>query len=777
MSVISRAVGPAIRPAQGEDRRLLRILAAVGTITTLYVVWQVSRWPPGDPELFSDLSFVPVCVVAIWGCWSASRRCGPGRLRSAWRLIAFAVASYLLGDLTWMGYALAGDRPWPSAADGFYLLFYPLMLAGVLRFPAAPRSRGEWTRLVLDLAVMALAGTTVVMYLVLGPTLAQSGSNVFTSAIAAAYPVGDLVLLVGLASMVLRGDASNARVLRVIGAGLLFFVAADLWFGYISLHGTYHAGDAVDTLWMAAIGMLAIGGAAERRGNDSELPTAPRRLRAASWAPYSAVLVAFAMLILSERDEPLLPDLIMVLAVALLAAMVSIRQILASRDLVRTQAELSYQSLHDALTGLPNRVLLIDRAERMLARARRNGTTVAAFYIDIDGFKHINDSFGHAAGDELLQAFTGRVNRVVRESDTFARLGGDEFVVLADDFSSDSGPEIMADRLRAVVALPIELAEGNGRSVWVTASIGVAVAQQETAEDLLRHADFALYRAKEEGKNRSVMFESDLQTRFQDRFTLEMDLGDALDGEELFLLYQPIFDLRTERATGVEALVRWRHPTRGVVPPVAFIPLAEETGLITRIGRWVLRTACEQVVAWRGIGLDLDVSVNVSARQLDQRAFVQEVADVLADTGLEPGRLTLEITESTLMGDPDAATDRLKELKDLGVKIAIDDFGTGYSSLAYLSRFPIDSLKIDRSFVAGMASSTETQALIGMLINLGKTLGLRTIGEGVEEQDQLRHLQDEQCDSAQGYLFARPLDPDAISQLLAEGKSASASVW
>jgi diguanylate cyclase (GGDEF)-like protein len=431
-----------------------------------------------------------------------------------------------------------------------------------------------------------------------------------------------------------------------------------------------------------------------------------------------------------------------------------------------TQGRLSYDSLHDALTGLPNRALVIDRAEQMLARARRSGPPVAALYIDIDGFKHINDSFGHGAGDELLRVVGARLAQLVRAGDTVGRLGGDEFVLLLQDLTYDAGPELVAERVCEVLGQPIDLHGTKGRSLLVSASIGVALGQRGSADHLLRDADLALYEAKGSGKNRWVVFESAMQTAAQDRLELEMDLREALDANQFFLLYQPTFDLQSETITGFEALIRWRHPVRGIVPPDAFIPLAEHTGLIVPIGRWVLRTACEQAAEWHRRGCKLGMSINVSARQLEQPELVQDVADTLAATGIDPTTLTVEITESALMRYPEAAARRLAALKAVGVRIAIDDFGTGYSALAYLRQFPVDALKIDRSFVSAIAASTESKALVHTLVQLGKALGLETVGEGIEERDQLLHLQRERCDSGQGFLFARPLEVEAVEAVL-----------
>jgi diguanylate cyclase (GGDEF)-like protein len=438
--------------------------------------------------------------------------------------------------------------------------------------------------------------------------------------------------------------------------------------------------------------------------------------------------------------------------------------------------ELRHQALHDALTGLPNRVLAIDRAEQMLARARRVHGPVAALYVDIDGFKHVNDTFGHAAGDELLKIVAGRLSSVVREGDTAARLGGDEFVVLVEGSTLDAGPELVAERLLEVLRQPYDMNGKVGRELSLTASIGIAFGVRDGADELLRDADLALYAAKAAGRNCNVLFHAGMQTTAQNRMTLELDLAEALDRGEFFLLYQPTFDLQSERVIGVEALIRWRHPERGLILPVDFIPIAEETGLIVPIGHWVLREACRQAAEWRERGHRIGMAVNVSGRQLDHGELVDEVRDALEQSGLAPQTLTLEITETTLMRDAEATASHLRELKRLGVRIAIDDFGTGYSSLAYLRQFPVDALKIDRSFIGSIATSSESAALIHTLVQLGKTLQIETLGEGIEDQAQLKTLQREHCDHGQGFLFSRPLDVGSIETFLnASGSSPQGS--
>ena len=430
---------------------------------------------------------------------------------------------------------------------------------------------------------------------------------------------------------------------------------------------------------------------------------------------------------------------------------------LADEELDRRQEELAFMATHDALTGLPNRALVVDRLEQMLLRARRSRTPVAALFIDLDNFKNINDTLGHGAGDELLRAVAARLDGVVRDVDALGRLGGDEFVIVAAEMSLIAGPELVAERMLDAFKEPFKLGEEQ-ISVTVTASIGIACGERGAANDLLRDADIAMYRAKWAGRNQYVVFECGMADAVQSRMELEMGLRVALEKDEFFLAFQPTFNLTDMSPSGLEALIRWNSPTRGVVQPDAFIPLLEETGLIIDVGRWVLETACAQAASWRERGYPVGIAVNVSARQLDSDEIVADVQRALADSGLDPSALTLEITETTLMRDAKDTVRRLTAIKGLGVRVAIDDFGTGYSSLSHLRQFPVDALKIDRSFITGLAHNLEGETLIHTLVQLGKALSIETIAEGIEQPNELSLLREEQCDGGQGFLFARPLD-------------------
>ncbi|MGA2037465.1 MAG: EAL domain-containing protein, partial [Acidimicrobiales bacterium] len=388
--------------------------------------------------------------------------------------------------------------------------------------------------------------------------------------------------------------------------------------------------------------------------------------------------------------------------------------------------ELEHQARHDSLTGLPNRAMIYERAEYAMARARGGGPGVVLLVVDLDGFKDLNDAFGHDVGDELLQAVADRLSKMLGATCTVGHTGGDEFVVLTDGGPIDD-PERLARAVLDALTMPYRVKGATGASLSMTASIGVATGLRTSASHLLRDADIALYEAKAAGKNRFVVFRPEMHTAVVDRFDLENELRIAVRRGQFFLVYQPIFDLQGMRMEGVEALLRWKHPARGIVPPMEFIPTLESSGMIVEVGRWVLTEACRQTRLWHDAGYAVSISVNVSTRQFETGDLVRDVRSAVNRSGLDPHFLVIEITESVLMRDPTAIADRLRELKQVGVRIAIDDFGTGYSSLAYIRQFPVDILKIDRSFVSDMMDSNEGEALVHTLVQLGKALALVTV--------------------------------------------------
>jgi diguanylate cyclase (GGDEF)-like protein/PAS domain S-box-containing protein len=433
----------------------------------------------------------------------------------------------------------------------------------------------------------------------------------------------------------------------------------------------------------------------------------------------------------------------------------------------RAQERLAHQALHDPLTELPNRALFLDRLALGLARLRRRHSSLAVLFADLDRFKLVNDSLGHDAGDQLLVAVAGRLREVLRPGDTLARFGGDEFAVLCEDVAQNDVVPI-ADRILECLAGPLHLANGE---VFVTMSLGIALATSpdEQPEALLRDADAAMYLAKDRGRARHELFDEAMRDRSMERLALESALRRAIDRDELVAFYQPIVALADGAITSAEALVRWQHPERGLLEPAEFVPLAEESGLIVAIDRWVLERACHQAGRWQHDGSAVTVGLNLSARQLTRPGLIDTVRQALDDGGADPHHLWVEITESVLMEDADLAGTVLGRLRALGVRVCVDDFGTGYSSLSYLTRFPVDALKIDRSFVSGLTSNAGDAAVVEAVVGMAHSLGLAVVAEGVETADQVARLRDLGCDAAQGYWFARPGPADDVSELLRAG--------
>ncbi len=430
--------------------------------------------------------------------------------------------------------------------------------------------------------------------------------------------------------------------------------------------------------------------------------------------------------------------------------------------------ELREAAVHDALTDLPNRKLLVDRLELALARQLRTGRDVALLFLDLDRFKLLNDSRGHAIGDQVLVTVAERLRQVVRPSDTVARFGGDEFVVVCEDVDGVGDATGLGERIARALDTPFTV---EGGEVFLSASVGISMAGPgSSAEELLRDADSAMYRAKEQGRSRIEFFDEGMRTEAGVRLEVQNALHRAVERDELRLLYQPVIDLPTGRMTGVEALLRWAHPDQGILPPALFVPMAEELGLIVPIGTWVFAEAARQWVEWQRANPrtpPLTLAVNLSTRQLRDPGVVDAFRRIIEETGIEPTSVCLELTETVLMEDPFLYLQPLRDLKALGLRLALDDFGTGHASLSYLKRFPFDVLKIDRSFVRGLGRDAADRAIVRGVIDMAHALGLSVVAEGIEDREHLVELRALGCDLAQGYHFARPLPPEAISALLA----------
>jgi diguanylate cyclase (GGDEF)-like protein/PAS domain S-box-containing protein len=868
-----------------------RTVMLIAIFLLVYFAWQIFRWGGvANKHTIGDLAFWPVTVSAIALTWRAARRNHLNvKVRRGWRLISAGLLFYLVGIILQFVYeSVLHIRPYPSFADPCYLSFYPLVLSGIMQFPRVSAIRAVRNQRWLDAISLFIAATAVVWFVLLAPASLAPGQSALQVVFSIAYPFGDLVLIFGVTTFIVsRSGSFNGWPLLIFLSSLLVFISADLIYGRLSLENAYAGGDAVDTLWMVALGLLALSASEHTRHSTTE-PKVTRVRRKTEDFPlftYLAAAVSFVLMAANIIGEGLTTDgeilfvgaTIVVVFVRLHLSAVARRRLgnyyqsLVERaadyvvvlgadfvpryvsppllrlvglplntvvdetlmqrfvdegdialifaglersaaspgvtaqadirirdayggtrhvtgettnllgdpavegfvvvlhditDKVHLEDELRQQAFHDSLTGLPNRALIQDRLIHMLVAAKREGTSVAVLYIDLDDFKDVNDSLGHNAGDELLQAVAARFDAIVRGQDTIGRVGGDEFVLLVEVTGDPETPGLIAQRILDVMAEPFALSSSFGPPLNVGMSVGIAIGDDATSDELLRNADLALYRAKAKGKNCIVEFDQEMYQSVSDRVELENDLKQALSNREFFLVYQPVINLKTLTPFGVEALLRWQHPRRGVVSPLTFISILEERGLIVDAGRWVLHEACEQGARWQNESRLLTISVNASALQLMDPTFIDDISLALAHSHFDPSRLVIEITESTLMREPVKLAAALTEIKQLGVQIAIDDFGTGYSSLSYLRQFPIDVLKIDQSFVADMQRSKEAATVVRTLVHLASELGIETVAEGIEEPEQLAALRDEDCAFGQGYWFAKPMSPAAIGVFL-----------
>ena len=677
-------------------------------------------------------------------CWLAVR--GAGRQRTEVVLAALAVTAFALGNLYYvLAVALGVTLPYPSPADVGYLAFYPLMLAAL-----ATRVRrdlhGRVSSLWLDGALGAL-GAASVLAVVLHPVLQTAlGDGVSLATVTAlAYPLLDVLLVAVVAGIAAVRARRSGRHWVVLSVGLLVFAVSDVVYAIRVAEGSYVVGTPLDAGWAAGLSLIALGVVGGSRRHE-EAPAA--RAGGTVVVPGVATAAALAVLVAATRS-PQSGLAVGLAGVTLLAA--AVRTQLAFRQLV-SMAVLREQATTDDLTGMPNRRALYADVEARLAAA--GDRQQALLLLDLDRFKEVNDSLGHHVGDQLLVVVGERLVRRSRSGDLLARLGGDEFAVLLQDAGEQEATE-MASALRAALAEPFTL---EGIALQTTVSTGIAVYPQHGTDlhTLLRKADIAMYRAKAARDGHHVYSGSD-DADGAARLRTVQELGTAIAQGQLLLHYQPKADLSSGAVRGVEALVRWAHPTRGLLYPDAFLPLVEEAGLMRQLTHEVLVQALDQAHRWRRDGVDLTVAVNLSASSLMDARLPDQVLDLLAARGLPAHLLQLEITEEFLMADRDRARSVLARLRRSGIQIAVDDFGTGYSSLSYLRDLPVDELKLDRSFIAPMSTDARAAALVASTIGLAHSLGLRMVAEGVEDEagyDELRRLG---CDQAQGWYLSRPV--------------------
>jgi diguanylate cyclase (GGDEF)-like protein len=760
-------------------------------------------------------SFI-ACLLLGYAGWMTKAR--SNRLGVTFYILALAILLNTLGDVTWAilqdGFGLS---PFPSVADAFYLAYYPVFLIAILHLPALRPSHREAFLAFQDISIVLLASILFFWNFVLGPAIQASMQEPLAmQVLSLAYPVCDLVLLWAVILLIFRKPAAGRQVpLLVIGAAASLFLFTDWLYSYQSVLGIYASGGMLDIGWIGAYLLFALAGALQiasvrQAGAAPPMsPTNPSESRLNGWVtylPYSWLTVAFLMLVASHYWPMTMDFALMALGVAAILSIILVRQLMTlaensrlfrqlhlAMDQLQQQAtllsdtnrelqneigerqhaedQMAFSALHDTLTGLPNRAKLAERLNQVLLLSRQRNYACKLLYLDLDKFKEINDSMGHSAGDKVLIQVAGRLQACLRTFDLVARFGGDEFVILLEDTRLMSDAILCANRILDKLRQPFEVLD---RKVYISASIGILpdLRPYSNPEDVIRDADIAMYHAKSLGKSRFEIFDPDMRSSLMARMELENELRHALERDELRVLYQPIYSIKADRMLGFEALLRWRNPMRGLINPLDFIPLAEETDLIIPIGEWMLTQACTQMRQWQEEFPQepgLTISVNISGKQLEYHGFANQVAGILADTGLMGDTLRFEITEGLCLDTGSAAEQCFKDLSSLGVRFMIDDFGSGYRSLSSLHTYPITTIKIDRSFVAKIGSEN-SHGFIRSIIALANDLGIETIAEGVETDVQLECLRQSGCNSIQGNLISPPIDSRAVNKFLARSK-------
>jgi diguanylate cyclase (GGDEF)-like protein len=760
----------------GAGRRLDRIAAVLsGAYLAAMAGLLAARWMPALLAPVLAVSFFALNVLGAASAVRASRLPRLGRrARRAWQAVAasfavLTVACILFGD---------GAGSFPRPGDIARLLFVPVLLAGLVAFPTTSGRRRDRYKLFLDAGIVVAASSMLLWYIEISPAISVHGIGTAALVAAIAYPLGDLVLIFG-ATTVLMGacDRSVRQPLIVLAVGLVFFVAGDAYLGYQA--SVTHADVTIATwqfaCWLTGTFLMGMAGCVQCRqpGGHRRRPDlgtqilgpqilGPQilgpQIRGISWLPYLVVGMSYLLLVAVVGRGNLFPAGGLVVGAVLTSVLVVSRQIVALRE----NREMAST---DDLTGLANRTLLYDVLRGTLDRSESDGEIVAVLVADLDDFKHINDTLGHEAGDQALLAFGELLRQVARGSDVVARLGGDEFAIVLRDIDRLESAAGVAQRIVDQASRPVLV--GNV-TVHVRASIGVVVCRpgELGPDEVMRRADIAMQHAKRQRAGSWQVYEDGMALA-DGPGRLEAELHAAVAFGELTLHYQPIVAIDTGELIGAEALVRWQHPTRGLVSPEEFIPLAEQTGLIVPIGTWVLERACRQMIGWQRRLPDrrLQLCVNLSPRQLIEDSLVRDVFAVLRHTGFDPSELVLEVTEGALVQGP-AAVRQLEYLHRAGIGVALDDFGTGYSSLRYLTRLPVDILKLDRCFVAELDGSRKGAAVAEAVVRLGDVLRLDVVAEGVETVDQARELFALGYRTAQGYHFSRPLTESQMSSFV-----------
>ena len=883
-------------------------MAVIGSyVTVLFVIIASGVVSQETRERIANTAgLAPALLTACAAGYVSRQKALNEKVRRAWMFIGLAYVCLWLGDCAWFVIeSVLHEKPEASVADVGYLLYPLLLMTGLLSFPHVARSVTDRLKMRLDIAIVVCACCVTVWHFAVGPDLLAKRSNLAVFVVTVGQPIGDIAALLGVTVLWLRrNNFGKNRTLGALSAAVLTQAITDCVFAILVRNETYVSGGYAEVGWVLNALFVSLAAYWQLRDDASSEsdPQSNKRPLIALALPYSAIAIAYAMLLQSAFATNELALKVVVSCATLITLLVIARQVVAVRENIRLQAaeealrgerrlqalvrnsldvvtivdadttiryvsqslepltglsstgviglkvldgvhrddrtaailffavlakegaagvrgewrmrhgngqwrltdnvgtnlntdpavaglvvntrditesraleeQLRHQAFHDSLTGIPNRQLFTDRVNHAFRRSVRDRAAIAVLFIDLDNFKSINDTQGHSVGDDVLKVMANRLAVCARDGDTLARFGGDEFAVLLEDLKSLEDAEAAAERIIEELRLPFDV---GGLSVTISASIGVSGGADATSpSELMRNADVAMYVAKSDGRGRKVRFQADMHAKVLERLELEADMRRALDENQFVLNYQPIVGLTAGELVSVEALIRWDHPVRGRLQPGSFIGVAEETGLIVQIGRWVLREATHQAAQWHREGpRGLRVGVNISTRHLCEPTFLDDVRNALESSGLESKYLLIEITESVLMSNTASIILVLDELKAMGVSLALDDFGTGYSSLAYLQQLPIDVLKIDKSFMDKLSDGSADPILVKAIVNLGATLRLRVVAEGIETLDQVAQLQVLGCDLGQGFYFDKAVTAAKIQEYL-NGDTALASV-
>ncbi|MBM2615031.1 EAL domain-containing protein [Actinoplanes sp. LDG1-06] len=717
--------------------------------------------------MLNDFAYLPVTLLTAALGWRVVRKSDLDRReRRAWLLFEASFAVQVVAHSVSLAQNFVLEMPsYPAVSDYLYAAAIPLVVAGLLVFPVARRSRAERFKMLIDSLIVVAGACMMLWYLEIGPIAQTPGADPEVIIFSTAVPVLDLLLVFALITLLLRRPEDAA--VGLLGGSMALKVVADSTYtiAYVQFGVAFEPGTWPFVLWAAGafLSLLAV----HRRlvQNDRAEPASRGRRGRLGWLPYVAVALAYGLLAFAARRESLYPMGGMILGAVALTSLVIARQMYAQRENRRL-------AVTDPLTGLSNRALIAERLDELTRQPLREGRHGAILLIDLDRFKPINDAYGHEAGDAVLKAVATALRTVIRSGDTAGRLGGDEFAIVLPALPSRAAADGIAQRLVDALHTPVIFGDVV---LSVEASIGVAFRDETVADtvQLMAHADAAMYAVKRSGRGSYRVYSPELDTNARDA-----ELRRAVENDELVVHFQPVVGLAGGDSLSVEALVRWNHPTRGLLMPGAFIELAEETGAVIPIGEWVLRDACRQAAAWRAEIPEAEpvrLSVNLSARQVMQADLVETIRGILDETGFPADRLVLELTESVVLEPDELTVSRLRALRDMGIGLSIDDFGTGYAALSYLRTLPVSTLKMDRSFVTDIDTDPDAYAVAEAVVRLAQAFRLHVVAEGIETADQARCLADMGCRYGQGYHFARPMPGDALAAWLTAQRQESVS--